>query len=121
MTLLASSVIGFSLLANILLVVLLTRERSLRKQRSYAGNWPIQPVLPEELDPVFKATPFFGPGLATEIAFVGRGPYVIEGGTSDSEAWILGVLAKRAERLFEFGTCTGKTAYLWARNSPPNA
>ena len=31
------------------------------------------------------------------------------------------MLAKRAHRLFEFGTCTGKTAYLWARNSPPDA
>jgi len=23
--------------------------------------------------------------------------------------------------MFEFGTCTGRTAYLWARNSPPDA
>jgi predicted O-methyltransferase YrrM len=23
--------------------------------------------------------------------------------------------------MFEFGTCTGKTAYLWARNAPPDA
>jgi len=30
-------------------------------------------------------------------------------------------VAKRAKRLFEFGTCTGKTAYLWARNAPPDA
>ena len=41
------------------------------------------------------------------------------GGTTDTEAWILAVLARDARRLFEFGTCTGKTAYLWARNQPP--
>ena len=40
------------------------------------------------------------------------------GGTSDTEAWILAALAKGARRLFEFGTCTGKTTYLWARNQP---
>ncbi|HUF13204.1 MAG TPA: class I SAM-dependent methyltransferase, partial [Longimicrobiales bacterium] len=40
------------------------------------------------------------------------------GGTSDAEAWILSVLAKRSRLAFEFGTCTGKTAYLWARNMP---
>lgn len=39
----------------------------------------------------------------------------------DTEAWILAVLAKRAHRMFEFGTCTGRTAYLWARNAPPDS
>jgi predicted O-methyltransferase YrrM len=28
------------------------------------------------------------------------------------------VLARDARVMFEFGTCTGKTAYLWARNQP---
>jgi predicted O-methyltransferase YrrM len=45
----------------------------------------------------------------------------VDGGTSDAEAWILAVLARRARRMFEVGTCTGKTAYLWARNSPEGA
>jgi predicted O-methyltransferase YrrM len=45
----------------------------------------------------------------------------VQGSTSDAEAWILAVLAKNAKCLFEFGTCTGRTAYLWARNSPPEA
>jgi predicted O-methyltransferase YrrM len=34
---------------------------------------------------------------------------------------VLAVLSKHIDRAFEFGTCTGKTAYLWARNSQPNA
>ncbi|MQA64912.1 MAG: hypothetical protein GEU76_03275 [Alphaproteobacteria bacterium] len=34
---------------------------------------------------------------------------------------MLGVLAKRARRIFEFGTCTGRTAYLLGRNAPHNA
>ncbi|MEX2572506.1 MAG: class I SAM-dependent methyltransferase [Gemmatimonadota bacterium] len=61
-----------------------------------------------------------GPTRATEVHFIGNGDGV-PGGTTEREAWILAVLAKRASRLFEFGTCTGRTTYLWARNSPPDA
>jgi predicted O-methyltransferase YrrM len=109
-----------ALVAIVVLAALLLRERARRKQYTLAGNWPIQPVLPEAIDPVFRPGPF-GPGRDTEVEFVGRGPYVVDGGTSDQEAWILAVLAKSAECMFEFGTCTGKTAYLWARNSRPEA
>jgi predicted O-methyltransferase YrrM len=107
-------------LAAIALSVTLLQQRAERKQRTLFGKWPIPPVLPEVVDPVFRAGPF-GPGLETEVVFVGRGPYVVDGGTTDAEAWILAVLATKARRMFEFGTCTGKTAYLWARNSPPDA
>jgi predicted O-methyltransferase YrrM len=96
------------------------RHRAVRKQRNLFGEWPIRRVPPEAVDPVLRPGPF-GPTRETEVAFIGRGPYVVDGGTSDAEAWILAVLAKRARRMFEFGTCTGKTAYLWARNSPPDA
>jgi predicted O-methyltransferase YrrM len=96
------------------------RHRAVRKQRNLFGEWPIPRVQPETIDPVLRPGPF-GPTRDTEVAFIGRGPYVVDGGTSDAEAWILAVLAKRARTMFEFGTCTGKTAYLWARNSPPEA
>ena len=72
-------------------------------------------------DPVFALDPVFGPTLATEVRFVGRGGFHVLGGTTDFEAWILAVLAKRARCMFEFGTCTGKTTYLWAVNSEPGA
>ena len=107
-------------LAIVILTAHLLRERAMRKQRNLVGKWPIRPVLPEVVDPIF-APGEMGPTRETEVAFMGRGPYVVEGGTTDSEAWILAVLAKRANLLFEFGTCTGKTAYLWARNAPPSA
>jgi predicted O-methyltransferase YrrM len=96
------------------------RQRAVRKQRNVFGEWPIRRVLPEAIDPALRPGPF-GPTRETEVAFIGRGPYVVDGGTSDAEAWILAVLAKRARTMFEFGTCTGKTAYLWARNSPADA
>ncbi|MEO7457062.1 MAG: class I SAM-dependent methyltransferase [Gemmatimonadaceae bacterium] len=110
------------LLVSIIIVVgaQLVRERAMRKRTSFTGKWPVKPVLPEAIDPVFHPGPL-GPGADTEIAFLGRGPYVVDGGTSDAEAWILAVLAKHASQMFEFGTCTGKTAYLWARNAPDDA
>ena len=96
------------------------RERDARKRMTYRTSVPIPTIRPDELDPVF--TPgAYGPTVATEVAFIGRGPYQIEGGTSDGEAWVLAVLAKQARTLFEFGTCTGKTTYLWARNAPEEA
>jgi predicted O-methyltransferase YrrM len=92
------------------------RRRRMRKR----DKWPIRTAPLAELDPVFK-TSDLGPTLDTEVAFVGRGPLVVPGGTSDAEAWVLSTLAKKARRIFEFGTCTGKTTYLVARNSPPDA
>jgi predicted O-methyltransferase YrrM len=111
---------ALSLAAAVVLAAAHLRQRAVRKQRNLFGEWPVPRVSPEELDPVLRPGRF-GPTLDTEVAFVGRGPYVVDGGTSDAEAWMLAVLAKRATRMFEFGTCTGKTAYLWARNSPPDA
>ena len=73
----------------------------------------------EELDRRFRPDEL-GATRATEVTYIGRGTIRVPGGTSDTEAWILAALAKGARRLFEFGTCTGKTAYLWARNQPPD-
>jgi predicted O-methyltransferase YrrM len=110
----------FSFVVALALALAQLRHRAARKQRNLFGEWPIRRALPETVDPILKPGPF-GPTCDTEVAFIGRGPYVVDGGTSDAEAWILAVLAKRARTMFEFGTCTGKTAYLWARNSPADA
>ena len=41
--------------------------------------------------------------------------------TSDYEAWIISTLSKSSKNIFEFGTCSGKTTYLMALNSPSDA
>lgn len=69
-----------------------------------------------ELDPLFAVTPT-GPSLRTEVAHIAAVRVV--GGVSDLESWILCCLAKQSRNVFEFGTATGKTTYLMARNSPP--
>jgi len=113
-----------SAVADTVLVALLaltTREwlvlRARQRQRGLFRRWPIRRVPVEVLDPRFRPDEL-GPTRAAEVAYVGRGTIRAPGGASDTEAWILAVLARDARRLFEFGTCTGKTAYLWARNQP---
>jgi predicted O-methyltransferase YrrM len=71
----------------------------------------------DEFHEVFARTePGFNP--ESEVSFIG---YWVRGGTSSFESWVLSVLAKQATSLFEFGTCSGKTTYLWAKNSPAEA
>lgn len=96
------------------------RMRADAKFKGVLRPWPVPTMPLPELDPVFVPGQH-GPTRATEVHFVGRGPVIVPGGTSDGEAWILSVLARNARTFFEFGTCTGKTAYLWARNAPPDA
>ncbi len=103
------------------LLALVTREflllRQSVRQRGVFRRWPIPKVPVERLGPRFEADAL-GATLAAEVSFLGRGTIMVPGGTSDTEAWILAVVARDAHRMFEFGTCTGKTAYLWARNQP---
>jgi predicted O-methyltransferase YrrM len=75
----------------------------------------------QNVDQVFAPDPKLGYAHATEVSFISIGPLHVAGVTSDYEAWILAVLSRRANVMFEFGTCTGRTAYLWARNSPAGA
>lgn len=112
-------------LALVLLAVLLaiaTRGwlvlRARQRQRGIFRRWPIRKVPVEQLDPRFEPDEL-GATRSAEVTYLGRGTIRVPGGTSDTEAWILAVLAKDARRLFEFGTCTGKTTYLWASNQPP--
>ncbi len=71
-----------------------------------------------ELDPIFEPDELGTTPAAEAIIFGGDG---VAASTTDREAWILAALSKGAQLLFEFGTATGRTAYLWARNSPPGA
>ena len=94
------------------------RRRVLEETGKGAAH-PIPTVKLKAFDPAFS-TDDLGPTPASEVSFIGKGDGV-PGGASDPETWILSTLSKSALHLFEFGTCTGKTAYLWARNSAPEA
>lgn len=78
-------------------------------------KWPIRRVSLDEISPFFK-THERGPSKETEIYFISS--YRVPGSINDIETWILCNLAKTAKAIFEFGTFTGKTAYLLAKNAP---
>ena len=99
-------------------VTRISRDRAKYRQSGLVVRWPIPKVDPAELDAAFSPTPL-GPSRSTEVRFVsGLG---VPGGVNDLETWILCVLAQKARRIFEFGTCTGKTTYLLALNAPEDA
>lgn len=104
-----------------ILLTITTRQwlllRARQRQRGLFRRWPVPVIGVEELDPRFVPDEL-GATVAAEVTYLGRGSLRVPGGTSDTEAWILAVVAKGASCLFEFGTCTGKTTYLWARNLP---
>jgi predicted O-methyltransferase YrrM len=97
----------------------LAYRRRLRLALGRNPGGPIPTVHLDELDDAFAPGPA-GPSLAAEVSFVSasRG---VPGGTSDREAWVLATLARGARTMFEFGTATGRTTWLLARNSPPGA
>jgi len=116
-----------SLLLNLVLAVLLAlaggqvaREYRKRKQRNLLSRWPLPRVPLEQFDERFVRGAL-GPSRETEARLILGGNRGLKGGTSDYEAWILAVLAKDARVMFEFGTCTGRTTYLWALNSSADA
>lgn len=115
---------AYVLLSLFLIVVLANawlRERARRRRTTlFGGRHPVRRVRLADFDPVFAETAY-GPSLEAAVTYVGRADKGPVGGTTDKEAWILAVLAKRANTLMEFGTCTGKTAWLWAVNSPSDA
>jgi predicted O-methyltransferase YrrM len=112
---------ALALAPTLLILPSYLRRRAQRRQRNVFSRWPIRSVPLAEVDVVFTAGDL-GPTLDTEVRFVGGADLMnILGATSDVEAWILAVLSTRARAMFEFGTATGRTTYLWAVNSPPDA
>jgi hypothetical protein len=105
-------------LSTALLALYVVRVRAVKHGRGLLRDWPVPRVDLAAFDARFEPGAL-GPELDTEVAFIGA--YGALGGTSDFETWILANLAKDAETIFEFGTFTGKTTYLLARNAPPRA
>ncbi len=96
------------------------RMKLLYRQRGLFFSYPIPKGHLHDVSERFRATDL-GPTPSAEATIVGHGPILAPGATTDTEAWILAVLARDARALFEFGTATGRTTYAWARNSPPDA
>tara|TARA_R110002012_G_scaffold234312_3_gene407916 strand:+ start:137 stop:937 length:801 start_codon:yes stop_codon:yes gene_type:complete len=90
-----------------------------RKKRAFAfSGYPVRKVKLEDVAPCFAMTRY-GPSPDSEVRFIGGEGVVAS--LSDRESWIMAALAKGAKRIFEFGTCSGKTAHVFALNAAPGA
>ena len=104
-----------------LLVASLWQLRHYRAKFEQTGlirSWPIVKVGAGEIDASLAPGPL-GPPVSAETVFLPE--LNVLGGISDFETWILSAVAKKSTCIFEFGTCTGKTTYLLARNAPLGA
>jgi hypothetical protein len=98
------------------------RDRCIKKEKTFFGHYP---VLKVKLGDVISLD---GIGVSkksvlkmTLPGIKGGRPGKVEAGTTLEESFVLAQLAQSAKNLFEFGTCTGRTTYLWALNSPAAA
>ena len=112
-----------SLLINILFVII-TNKKKIKK---ILNKKIIKTVSVEKINPIFKpriisdTTKFPSKEHVTKMVLVHDEEYNVKGLISDYETWILGIMSKISLNIFEFGTCSGKTSYIMALNSPENA
>ena len=111
-----------SLIVNILLIIII-KKKSLK---SLLNKKKIQSVDLEKLNDIFINSKIdenlYGPKEDVIVkSFCVPSNNKIVGMTSNYEAWIISSLSKVSKTIFEFGTCSGKTTYLMALNSPESA
>lgn len=112
----AFAALSFVLFVGLVIaLVYVQRRRSQRRQRGLFRPWGVKRVPVQDIDARVAIGPL-GPPREAEIVLL-PGWYT-PGGISDFETWVLCRLAHDARRIFEFGTGTGRTTYLLARNAP---
>ncbi len=109
-----------------LTILFLTYKINKKKVRNLFYKSKIKQIDISELDKIFDekliSKNLKGPKEDTIIkSFIISPQNKIVGMTSDYEAWIISVLSKKSNNIFEFGTCSGKTTYLMALNSNKDA
>lgn len=116
---LAAAIAAIELAVIVLLVILSVYLRRRYEIIKLNFRAPIASRWARDFDDRFRETDI-GPTLDAEVTLVGAGTGSF-GSTSDTEAWVLGGLAKGCRQIFEFGTATGRTTYILARNGGPDA
>ncbi|MDC3082561.1 class I SAM-dependent methyltransferase [Candidatus Pelagibacter sp.] len=111
--------IFFLLFLNLILFYFLNKK----KIKNFFYKSQIQLVELDQVDEIFLNNKIdhnlYGPKKEVIVKnFCIQGNNNIVGMTSDYEAWIISSLSKISNNIFEFGTCSGKTTYLMALNSP---
>jgi len=112
-----------SLLANLFLVINFNKKKI--KQIFYKKK--IKTISIEKIHSIFTLriinsyTKFPSENYVSQMVLIHDNEYNVKGLVSDYETWILSIMSKISYNIFEFGTCSGKTTYIMALNSPPEA
>ena len=115
-------IIFISLIINILLILIIKKKTL----KGLLNKKKVQSVDLEKLNDIFINSKIdenlYGPKKDVIVKnFCIPSNNKIVGMTSNYEAWIISSLSKVSKTIFEFGTCSGKTTYLMALNSPESA
>ena len=102
-----------SIIINILLILIINRK----KIKVLVNKNKVQSVDLDKLNKIFINSKIdenlYGPQDEVIVKnFCIPSNNKIVGMTSDYEAWIISVLSKKSNNIFEFGTCSGKTTSL---------
>ena len=117
------SIFFVSLFINFFLIIALNKK----KIKKFINKKIIKTVNIEKINPIFKPriisdnSKFPSKEHVTKMVLVHDEEYNVKGLISDYETWILAIMSKISLNIFEFGTCSGKTSYIMALNSPDNA
>jgi hypothetical protein len=98
------------------------RERCIKKEKTFFGYYPVPKINLGDVIPLDSVGVSEKSVLKMTLPGInGEKPGKVEAGTTLEESFVLAQFAKSSKSLFEFGTCTGRTTYLWALNSPASA
>ena len=111
-----------SIIINILLILIINKK----KIKGLVNKNKVQSVDLDNLNKIFINSKIdenlYGPQDEPSVKnFCIPSNNKIVGMTSNYEAWIISCLSKISNKIFEFGTCSGKTTYLMALNSPEDS
>ena len=111
-----------SIIINILLILIINKK----KIKGLVNKNKVQSVDLDNLNKIFINSKIdenlYGPQDEVIVKnFCIPSNNKIVGMTSNYEAWIISCLSKISNKIFEFGTCSGKTTYLMALNSPEDS
>ena len=101
----------------VILVLVLRRMLKLRRQKNRSFNlwsYPIPKVKLNTVAPCFTANDY-GITADSVVSFIGGEG--VAASLTDRETWVLAGLSKSAKKIFEFGTCSGKTTHVMALNA----
>ena len=116
-------ILFLSLLVNLFLVINFNKK----KIKQIINKKNIKTVSIEEIHSIFAPriinghTKFPSEKHISNMILIHDKEYNVKGLVSDYETWILSIMSKISYNIFEFGTCSGKTTYIMALNSPPEA